>query len=900
MTAQQRAVRPAGQEVQLTDGLLTSGEVSHRRVEAVTFEPMSDALRNHLVTLTYVELSNAMAELLGHDDANWCTLAVWPSLTVGHTIRAGRRDGLLRTLARLPLPAVLQQRLVRRADHAKPAAKAIMNRALATGNRGVFYEVGLTWTDFLATFGTADRHARAEPDWAEFERFSRRVLSTPAPPGRAWMQGDLTKLRDGYRAYLEAMHTADEERRAQLILLGNMCIGAHEQLRLQHWLELSAFAPIRRITRFFDDQRSRNRGIALFEALWTRFLTKRVFLVEMAGERLAVGRPLPPHPSSDGVLYPGPLATLHGAPAETFDRIVAAGGRGGGTAGAGRWTDIDQRMAFIVSLFRSRQRAGLVGINPYPADERTEIAAKAARIDRGESDRDPGSGLLFADMTAGVARPWGDDVDRIFVDRLEAARQRCDPEADDAVAAFYAASDRPPRQRHYTDVLKAINQQPTAAGPGPVARFRAGAPHLPEFADRELIARAQAFYAGYRTAAHIGLFYGSMPLSYAAAKGCQVLGLISTLSGDTTRRFWESARFVEDVFTTPFWEQDSAGYQSIRGVRLFHAAARSTIESNSEFIVHPPAELDHGIWDDAWGRPINQEDLLAATIDWSVATIHVMDRFAVPLDPEDARAYFHTWMVVGAMLGVEPELLASPQDPSRLMSLEEAQYAAWVMLERQKGSTVAGRRLMDGLLSLIDQWAPGPLSRLPKAMMHAALNVDIARVVGLPPPGLVDRAFVGLTNAGRGWRDNRTYRRVMRRVIKRVGERWLTWWEGQYTEVPPYRQGGHEAVEMRVPELLRLTIESLGEIEDIPAKLGDIPGIDVSETPGADGTRGLGFSTLIEVSSSVGSSLRETVRRMRDAVKATQGLQRAELEFGGKKIVVSALTDANIDALFPD
>ena len=81
-------------------GVLTDRAVTVERVKAIVFAPMSDALRNHLVTLAYVDMGTAMAELLGtSEDANWTSLAVWPSFTVGEMAKP-------RTL-RMRLPLVV-------------------------------------------------------------------------------------------------------------------------------------------------------------------------------------------------------------------------------------------------------------------------------------------------------------------------------------------------------------------------------------------------------------------------------------------------------------------------------------------------------------------------------------------------------------------------------------------------------------------------------------------------------------------------------------------------------------------------------------------------------------------------------------------------------------------------
>ena len=252
------------------------------------------------------------------------------------------------------------------------------------------------------------------------------------------------------------------------------------------------------------------------------------------------------------------------------------------------------------------------------------------------------------------------------------------------------------------------------------------------------------------------------------------------------------------------------------------------------------------------------------------------------------------------MLGVAPDLSTSPADPSRPLTLEEGQYAARVMLDRQMGWTPAGARLMDGLMDLIDDWFPGPLRRLPRAMMYAAVGDEIATVLGLAPPRRTERAFVALTDRARRWRRNRLYRRAAARVVDFVGDRWLAWWTEEYKGVPPYRQGGRAAIEERVPMSLKVTIEAFGEIEDLPVTLAGIDGLDVASLEPEAGTRFPGFSQIAELTADTASSIRAALRRLRDTVTAIAGLQRAEIEVNGRAWAISALTDAQIDELFPD
>ena len=83
----------------------------------------------------------------------------------------------------------------------------------------------------------------------EFTKFCERVDRVPSPPGKLWPDGDRQQLKKGFAAYLEAMGTADPKVKAELILLGNLCMGDHEQRRLQGWLDLSMLNPVRVMTK---------------------------------------------------------------------------------------------------------------------------------------------------------------------------------------------------------------------------------------------------------------------------------------------------------------------------------------------------------------------------------------------------------------------------------------------------------------------------------------------------------------------------------------------------------------------------------------------------------------------------------------------------------------------------
>jgi hypothetical protein len=70
--------------------------------------------------------------------------------------------------------------------------------------------------------------------------------------------------------------------------------------------------------------------------------------------------------------------------------------------------------------------------------------------------------------------------------------------------------------------------------------------------------------------------------------------------------------------------------------------------------------------------------------------------------------------------------------------------------------------------------------------------------------------------------------------------------------------------------------------------------------PEDDGFESMGFTKIVEATSSVASSLRATLRQMRGAVNMAQGIKRAALLIDGRAVAVSSVTDAEIDSLFPN
>src|SRR4051812_44399148 len=196
-------------------------------------------IRNLEITECYAELTAAMRARTG-GAADWCTFATWASRQAGRTIRGedllDRVDGILGRRSWLLAPLAALSRLLLRKGLFQPEttlgrlvaeihtpfdAFERASVAVAAGNLEVFAEIAREFARFLATV-PADA-AESSP---EFLTFAAQLRSGPPPVG-------LDYLRDAFSHYQRQRREIDPAARAAWILLANVKIGLHEQMRLQ-------------------------------------------------------------------------------------------------------------------------------------------------------------------------------------------------------------------------------------------------------------------------------------------------------------------------------------------------------------------------------------------------------------------------------------------------------------------------------------------------------------------------------------------------------------------------------------------------------------------------------------------------------------------------------------------
>ena len=367
-------------------------------------------IRNLTITQAYADLSATAAARLG-PVANWCTYATWASKQAGATIR---QEDLRRAItaslgsatnsatdavvdvateakrlgSRLPLDAALA------AVWATIDPAAALDRAsdaVARGNLRVFEEIGREFARFEVTCGPD-----AGPE--AFDGFLEGLRPGDPPTGQRY-------LRQAWTHYQRARTEADPAIRAQLILLADLEIGFHEQVRLQPEIAAALEAGV------VDPREVRDRLIAaLFpHAAWlvrlrlsiARMLGRRSRLdvaldAIVAEEQRIVRRVLTRHLMS---IRLGPAVQLQlgedlgvgFAPAlreivlpelrELLDRIDPTRDSPR-ELGAIDWADVDERMHFIAEMFRCFAESAFLFDPPF-------TTAQLERLRAGERPADP-------------------------------------------------------------------------------------------------------------------------------------------------------------------------------------------------------------------------------------------------------------------------------------------------------------------------------------------------------------------------------------------------------------------------------------------------------------------------------------------------------------------------------
>ena len=408
-------------------------------VEKVVGDSSNPKIRNLLITQGYHDLSQATARITGGVDMSWCTLGTWASKTAGTFIRDDEVPSIFMKLleASPHVHRAVDDAKVALAT-ASPVADAahvgLLDIARQTiddcadyimvGNRVVFAELGGCFARFLEELGNDT--AFDEKKLAAFQ--AHYTEGDPQPDEAVWNDaGEIVSTPKGGQGLLRsmaghlyrAMFEKDEKKRAELVLFANAEGGLHEQTRLQTYIAGGLDAPItelllpdahRRVEESVPEGPAREAAHAavekvlrplaqMLEDAWQDFSTRHLMTLTLPDGVLHLSRPIPQDPGQP--MMPKVLETIDdpdlaavlakyrsldvelsestlGWFSERMNELFGWPPRGPdrlADVGAVDWTIFDQRMRFILTLFRLRQEDVHLFASPFNPEQRAAMFA---------------------------------------------------------------------------------------------------------------------------------------------------------------------------------------------------------------------------------------------------------------------------------------------------------------------------------------------------------------------------------------------------------------------------------------------------------------------------------------------------------------------------------------------
>ena len=294
---------------------------------------------------------------------------------------------------------------------------------------------------------------------------------------------------------------------------------------------------------------------------------------------------------------------------------------------------------------------------------------------------------------------------------LDAARTRGDALADATVAAVFKAGDTAAVAKLLSTLMR--DDQKPGGLPAPVLDYLqttgvtiARAP--------ESVAAGETLFAEHGPEVMMLLCCYSLPSSYAARKGVQVLHRTAYLAKRPNRRLFETAQFIVDVLSPGGLGPGGRGVRTAQKVRLMHAAIRHLILTDTA-----------APWDvDELGVPINQEDLLGTLMTFTWLILDGLARLGARLNPPEQQAYLETWLAVGQLMGIEPQLLHD--------TVAEARSTTELIERRQVAESPQGREMTAALLGMMQSNMPHPFKSMPGCLIREFVPANVATFLGIP------------------------------------------------------------------------------------------------------------------------------------------------------------------------
>lgn len=177
-----------------------------------------------------------------------------------------------------------------------------------------------------------------------------------------------------------------------------------------------------------------------------------------------------------------------------------------------------------------------------------------------------------------------------------------------------------------------------------------------------IVLRDYCLMGGYESAAI------NKPLIYTGA-----------LKKGAVKRLADTVDFWVDIMENGALKSGQIGYQKVMETRMIHAFSRINILAKTD-------------WDkNEWGLPLNQWDMLATNLGFSLVFIVGLQRMKFQILPEEITAVLHLWKYIGYLLGIPLQLLPDTEQ----QAIEALYYCTMTQKEGDADSRLLAQALQE-------------------------------------------------------------------------------------------------------------------------------------------------------------------------------------------------------------
>ena len=233
------------------------------------------------------------------------------------------------------------------------------------------------------------------------------------------------------------------------------------------------------------------------------------------------------------------------------------------------------------------------------------------------------------------------------VDRLAPFLLRGDPLADAVIAEMQDM----PRGQGFALVNKILANPhlPETQRPPAIRAFFEHVDYVPAWVDWEAMRRGNELLLRSGILGGIVLGTASLVMGYTSPAGNKPLVFSGQLQSKASRRLAETSRFVQAVAQYDGFRRTGEAFAITIRVRLMHAQVRAMLRQAPYWRT------------EEWGEPINQHDMAATTLLFSLIFLEGIRKLGIETDRIESESFMHLWRYAGHLMGVDTEILPTSE-----------------------------------------------------------------------------------------------------------------------------------------------------------------------------------------------------------------------------------------------